>query len=265
MFVVSAPSRAAEPSPVRLMMEKSGIIEQFSDFDQQMHDHVLASSRKEGVLPEEEAVALAKIVREAMNTERMFDDLEKVMSETLSPDQVSEFSAFYDSALGQRILKLEIAASRPDAEAEQEEREAEILTELRSRPDRLAIFRKVDDTLHTSELSTTIALTMMHSIAAGAAESRNRGGAEFMERLNNHIAGIREQTKRSIQDQIMVSFAYTYGDLPDDDLADYVEFLKTDTAQATYAAFSAGMHEIFQSSGHQIGTRFAEFVKQKKI
>lgn len=265
LFYASAPAGAEDPSPARILMDESGLVEQFGDFDQQIHDQVLESAEKNSLIPPDGAVALAEITRKAMNTERMLADLETVLTDTLSPEQMTEFTAFYRTPLGQRILKLEIAASLPAARAEKIEQSDSILANLNDQPERLAMFRKVDDTLHSTELSTTIVLTFMHTMAIAVAESQERGGSEIHDKIREQISGLRGMLKQSMQNQIMVGFAYTYRDLENEDLVAYMDFLQTPSAQATYAAVSAGMHEVFSSRGYEIGSDFAAFVKQKKI
>jgi hypothetical protein len=264
-FIACAPVTAKDVSQIRAMMQKAGLTGQFAELDQQLYEQFLAAASQQNVLATADSTALADIVRTAFEPEQFLSEIEQILAETLSTNQLRVIIEFYDSELGQRVLNAELAAAGEEEQAKMMADSAALLADLKNQPERLAVFQRIDDNLQTSEIATTVGLALGHAIAIGVAESQLQGGPEFRKKLINQISGMREPLKKAVRDQIMIGFAYTYRNIPDDDLTAYADFLGTEAVISTYAAVAAGMHKTFTARGHQIGTEFALYIKQKKI
>jgi hypothetical protein len=68
-----------------------------------------------------------------------------------------------------------------------------------------------------------------------------------------------------MREGMMAVYALTYKDIPIGDLREYLTFLETEAARANYAAISEALAGIMESRGREIGARFVDVLKQKRI
>jgi hypothetical protein len=199
-----------------------------------------------------------------MDGERILDDLEAALTESLSAEEVAAISEFYRSPLGTRVRRVEVEGSSPEVRAEIESHRDELRAELNSDPERKALLDRVERALLASELSATIALSMVQSIAVAGAQGQPGADPESLAALEERIAQMHPMFVEKLRDNIGTTFFRTYRDLSTADLTEYVAFLETDKASAAYAGFYAAMNDIFRSRGREIGEAFGALMKQRK-
>ena len=264
LVIWSAAAIADEKSYVRVMMEKSGIVEQLSEIDENMHEGILSQSRQQRILPDDQIVELGKIVLEVMDSERLIADIEKSLVDTLSADDAQAMIDFYDTDLGQRVLSIEIAASTLEGQAEMFSRRDALLAELSKDAKRADLLSRADDSLHMTDISTAIVINFSYTMSAAILESQQRGGPEALGQLRAQIKQLEGQMSKKMQADIKLVFAYSYRNLSIDELGEYVDFLESDSSVEIYGLFAAAMYEILTDRGNEIGIKFGKFLEQEK-
>ena len=107
--VLATQALAADAAAVRTMMEKSGLVTQYQDLGDAMRAGMLKSPPP--MLPAGVAALMATIVGNTMDGKKLLDEVQSVLAASLSANDVAAMDAFFDSDLGARIVKAEIAGS----------------------------------------------------------------------------------------------------------------------------------------------------------
>jgi Uncharacterized protein conserved in bacteria (DUF2059) len=260
------PAAAQEAGPIRTMMERSGMVEQYSHYGETFRADFMRMGAADGEIPAELLPHFADVVGEAMDGQRLLREMESSLTETLSPDDAAALTAFYETELGARIREAEIAGSASAVGPDAEQRLAAARAAIASDPERSHLYRRMDDALFASELSTTIAMGLMEAFKIGILQSQeHEASADMLDALEAELSAIREDLLPGMREAIIAVYALMYKDIPIGDLREYVTFLETDAARANYAAIFEAWAGIMESRGREIGAGLVEVLKQKRI
>jgi hypothetical protein len=260
------PAAAQEAGPIRTMMERSGMVEQYSHYGETFRADFMRMGAADGEIPAELLPHFADVVGEAMDGQRLLREMESSLTETLSPDDAAALTAFYETELGARIREAEIAGSASAVGPDAEQRLAAARAAIASDPERSHLYRRMDDALFASELSTTIVMGMMEALKIGILQSQeHEASADMLAALEAELSAIREDLLPDMREAIIAVYALMYKDIPIGDLREYVTFLETEAARANYAAIFEAWAGIMESRGREIGAGLVEVLKQKRI
>ena len=123
------------------------------------------------MLPAGVAALMATIVGNTMDGNKLLDEVQTVLAASLSADDVKAMDAFFDSDLGSRIVKAEIAGSAPSVQDEINANAKALAAEARKDPERAAVFERIDKMLNTSELSARSSESLLRAMSLAMAEA----------------------------------------------------------------------------------------------
>lgn len=266
LFAVVPLQAGAQESPVRAMMEESGMVEQLAGMGDEFEAGFLKLGTTQMQMPRENLEALAAIAGRVFNGEGVTADLETSLEETLAPEDIAAMREFYATDFGKDVRRMETEAISPAGKAEMEAERDALKAEIDGNPARAALLRRMDDTLLASDIGLSLVVTALEAMMAAGVESQNPGASEgALEQYRREMAPQREQMLTAMREETLTVFAYTYRSMTDAELESYVEFLETDEARANYAAFYAAMDEIFKNRGREMGKEFAAWLVEKPI
>jgi hypothetical protein len=263
-LIMPVSAAGAEDSPVREMMEVSGMVEQFSDLGENFRAGAMQSAGQSG-LPTDLVDGLADIVVRHMDGEAFLQELEAGLELTLSADEAEAITAFYRSPLGERVKEAEVANSTSEALAEMEARRAEMRAVLDEDPTRLALATSIDEILLSSEMSATMAAAVARAMLVGAVEAAPAPvDQNALAAVEQKLTELHGQLVAGMRERLLTSFAFVYRELSNEELASYVEFLKTDPARAAYAAVYEVTGNFMSEQAELVGREFGTLIRQKK-
>jgi hypothetical protein len=261
--VLATQALAADATAVRTMMEKSGLVAQYQDLGSQMRDGMLKSPPP--MLPSGVASLLATIIGKTMNGNKLLDRVQTVLAASLSDKDVKAMGAFFDSALGARIVKAEIAGAAPAVQDEIGANAAKLLAELRKDPQRLAVFERIDKMLHTTDLSVRSSQSLLRAMAVAMAESGPMApDPNKLAQADAQIDAMRGTLQKQIHTMILATAERVYRGFSTAEMKTYADFLATDPSRIMYAAFAGVMDGFYVETGKRIGEELAAALRQQK-
>ena len=264
VVLLAGPALAADAGAVRTMMEKSGLVAQYRDLGTQMHDEILKSPPP--MLPPGTVSVMATIVGNTMDGGALLDQLQTVLAAALSADDVKTLNAFFDSELGARIVKAEIAGAAPSVQNDISANEQALVAEARKDPERAAVFERIDKMLSTSELAARSSQSLMRAMSMAMAESGPMppDPAKVAE-ANRRIDAMHDMLVTEIRTMMIATAERIYRDISTAEMKSYADFLETPPSQLMYAAFSGVMNGFYVKTGKRIGEELAAAMRQQKI
>jgi hypothetical protein len=255
---------AAEPTPLRAMIDESGMVEQFELIAQMYRGRLLDTGRMQG-LPAEIGDGLADIGARAMASERFLDDLEAALTDSLSAEEIAVMRDFFGSPLGRKVKRVEGQASTVRQRADDESQRTKLRLELNELPKRKEQFELIDRCRLMSELSASVTTSLIYVTAVGVLTVEDGGAStDALGALDAGVAAMREALLGPTREDMGAILLQTYRRLSDNDLEVYVAFLETEQARAVYAAVLAAANGIFKAREHEIAKDFAAFVRRSK-
>ncbi len=261
--VLATQALAADPAAVRTMLEKSGFVAQYTDLGEQMRQGMINSPPP--MLPPGVATLMASIVGNTMDGKKLLDEVQTVLAASLSDEDVAALSAFFDSDLGSRIVKAEVASSTLSAQEEISAKTDALVAEVRKDPERLAVFNRIDTMLHTAELSARSSESMLRAMAMAMAEASPMPPQPGqMAQADARIKAMHAAFVAQARTMVLAAAQYGYRDLSTAEMKRYADFLETDPSLVMYAAFSGVMDTFYAETGKRIGEELAAAVRQRK-
>ncbi|UVK47664.1 DUF2059 domain-containing protein [Mesorhizobium sp. AR07] len=216
---------------------------------------VAAVKSAPGTPPQKVQDALAAAMEGAFDPDKMETAIESRMGDKLSAKDLSDLASFYASPLGKQVTALEIQASTPRERERKTIEGPKILAELPSRdPARLALYRQIVDDLSAVDTGEAVALNMGYAMLSemlGAA-GKALPDDQIMALLRKQTEGLR----RDIETDVMNTAAYSYRNLPLDDLKLYEAFLASPAGSHYYDQMQIALGAVMTDEVRSFGHRF---------
>ena len=263
VILLVPPAFAADGAAVRTMMEKSGLVAQYQDLGTQMREGVLASpppTLSPGVVS-----LLATIVGKTMDGNKVLDQLQTVLAASLTADEVTAMDTFFDSDLGARIVKAEIAGAAPSVQNDINANVDALAAKARKDPARAAVFDRIDSMLKTSELSARSSQSLMRAMTIAMAESGPIApDPERLATVNQRIDAMYGPLVKQIRTVVLATAERIYSGFSTAEMEAYAKFLGSPPSRVMYAAFSGVMDRFYVETGKRIGQELAAAMRQQK-
>lgn len=263
-FLSVASAFGGEPSPVRAMLEESGVVEHFRVVAQMYPTRLRDAARLEG-LSSEIGKVLADVGARAMDAARFADDLETALSGTLSIDEIAVMRDFYRSRLGSKVARVESRATTVWRRAEVQSRWAQLVVELNRNVGRKERFEQIDRDRHMAEFSAAVKATVIYAVSVGVlAGEEGEVSKETLTALESGMQGMQQALLPTARGETAVIFFDAYQRLSDRDLEVYSAFLATEEALAVHAKMLEAMKVILETRQREIAEDFLDFVRRDK-
>ncbi|RUT34389.1 DUF2059 domain-containing protein [Arsenicitalea aurantiaca] len=220
---------------------------------------VAESPALDAILADEAFVAAwQQSAREAFEDEALVARLEGRLTEYLSQDELDQLVQFLSSPFGQRVNGLELATQDQPPEAQERlmlEGEA-LYADAGSQ--RQEHFERML-TLTSAEISNAMLAGSIRAMMLGLHFSNGGDIAVPWEEIDEEVEATMQAMAGELDASLRFVLAYTYRELTDAELEQYIAFLETPAAQRFYAltAFSVGeiVHEAMEAFGTSLALR----------
>lgn len=233
LLAVSQWAIAEERVSVSRLLVVSGVDGQMPVFEKMVQGTLAQNPAFEG----EEKAVLQHIAMESLRGDVIYRYVEDAVTEALQPGDRETLMLWYDSPLGQRITELELKGLEADALPAMKAA-AEALVADRPRMETAA---RLDALTQSSDLG--MALQKKAMLASFMAESIATNPdapvetAELDAQLQQHQGAMQQL----IEQQTLLSLAFTYRELPLEKIASYESFLSTSASRRYQQGLKAGL------------------------
>jgi hypothetical protein len=170
------------------------------------------------------------------------------------PESVSAATTFFGSALGQEILRLEIAGRRAllDEAVEEAARvDAERMQAERS--PKLALIRDLVEAGDLIEMNVAGALSANLAFLEGMAAAGGPGTEMDQEQLMTEVWGQEDSVRDETSKWLYPYLAMAYQPLSDDELETYIAFSKSEAGKRVNAALFSAFDQVFRQVSFELG------------
>jgi|GEM_PF-2871165 len=205
------------------------------------------------------SVAWDLAASETFPPEKMLSEIVAAIDGTIDAAHIAEATSFLTSDLGRRVTQLEMEAQKPGQSGRVDQEGAALLAALiASDDDRLEAYTRMIEALGAIDAGVASAMNLNYAIYAGMSQSGllpyHLSEAELLEL----VASQRDMMRADIQDQMYMTFAFTYRDLSDQDLAQYMAFLTSKSGRAVYSAINLATDDVMGRRAHLFGARLMQ-------
>jgi len=175
-------------------------------------------------------IVLRAAIRRSYAPQRLFDRMATSVAASWDPDAARAVFAFYESWLGQRVLRAQ--ASRRDVRSLAKfQKWSEAFDAHEHSASRVELLRRLDRALLTSQTAVWLNRAMLDTGLASLGEGVPSGAAEPFRALRVHVASEESGLYPIAEEQVLRWNLYAFGWLSERDLERYADFAESTSAQ----------------------------------
>lgn len=195
---------------------------------------------------------------EVFETQKMRDTALDILSQTLESDLLAHAAGFYASDLGQRLVEVENAAHMAEDDEKAQIGEKLVTRMAQESDPRLKVLRKLTRAVNSDDVSVRAVQEiqvrfLMAASSAGVLETELDEG-----NLRAILRESEDELRESLRESAVIAAAYTYRDIPEEDLRAYLDALQDPKMQRVYELMNAVQYEIMASRFEVLAGRMAE-------
>lgn len=199
-------------------------------------------------------------------TGRMSDIIMQGFAAALKDVDTAPLTAFFDSALGRKIISLELSARRAIMDDEVDEANkahaADLIQAGDPRMDLIGEFIEVNDLLESNVVGALNSnFAFLGGLVDGGAFPRTRTEDQMLSDVWEQEPSIRDDTT----EWLFAFLSMAYSPLEDDELNAYIDLSRTPEGQTLNTALFAGFDEMFEDISRALGLAAARMMSGEDL
>ncbi|WP_424943255.1 DUF2059 domain-containing protein [Aliiroseovarius crassostreae] len=261
MGATSALAQGAAPEKIRDFLEVTGFDVAIASIQQ----GAMAGPALTGEAPDQFGREWVRLAEEVFQPDAMVDDAVDMISAVMPEALLDHGIGFYGSDLGQHIVAIENESHMEDDALKQAEGERLVSELMKSNSPRVDVFRAMSSAIGSVDVAirSIVEIQVRYLMAAAAA------GASDLELEEDDLRGMlmaqSDEMRRNIELHGLVSNAYAYRDLNDDELVDYLAALQDPEMKQVYEILNAVQYEIMADRYETLASRLAGLQPQTDL
>lgn len=210
------------------LIRKSGLWEQLGAMSPQVQDGFVAGLDQGGLQPSEaERERLGGVLADAFAPQRLRAVAVGRVARGLKARHLSRLQRWFDSPAGRTIARLEEAATADATDPQTQLREGAALLEQLS-PARRALLERLSAETRAAETLTQISINIVLAVQRGVSSAQYNAPGPSLAELRSALEAQREELQQTMSGFVLAGFARAYQSLPDEMLARYVAFYRSE-------------------------------------
>lgn len=174
--------------------------------------------------------------------------------------------AYFNEGLGAKVTQMENKAHRPDGEAEKARIGDDLLAQTADEnPERLAQIDTLIRVLSTEEESLAYAMNISYAMAMGLASTGQLPAELTEQQILEMLQAQAPEMREDMRNSAIRSNVYTYRDLSNEELQQYIDFLSADPAKKLYEALHAESAVLIPALVQRLGRTVMEKMGTSKL
>ncbi|MCP5071724.1 MAG: hypothetical protein GY947_00305 [Rhodobacteraceae bacterium] len=246
---------AIEPQKMREVLELIG-------FDHAVaftHRSIKSAGQRAGGENADFQRAWDEAAEDVFSIDKVFELLVQTNAESFSEADYDELMLYFSDGLGRRVTDLENAAQSVEGQAEMADIGMKLVAKLfDENPERLRQIKSMNDELDTEENAVAAAMNFGYALMVGMTSAQGKPSEMTDEEILNQLRQQEPALRSRIRESLMLSTAYTYRDLTNEDMDAYIGFLQSPVGRKLYQKVEGSRREIMRRLVLRFGQKVME-------
>lgn len=258
-----APAQPADGALAARLVERSGLARQLEEYPRQVREQM---EQARGQVPEALFAATRDAAMASYDPGALAAEIAGTLTKTLSRADIEQALVWLESGVGQRVTRAEEAAAASSSPAVLQAYAAEL--ERRPLPaERTRLIAGLIDATRAVEqgarAAESVSLAVALGIDAAQPEQSRLGLGRLREAMRLMMPAA--ELRARISALLPPTFAYTYRELDDADLAAYLEFSRSPLGQRYHDALVRAFTEALTRASYSMGPLIEQALRGKAI
>lgn len=244
------PAFAAEPARAAAMLRLLGFDTAIIGFVEEVKrtDPGLTSDNRE-------FDTLRKAIADRIfQPEILFQAVAALVDGKFDDAEYDALEAYFSQGAGLRVTEAEKFAQSPENAGELEAETPGIIEDLlANNPERLDQIERMIEATDVVGSGTAMAMNLGYAMISGMASAGELPGGFTDDQILMMLNARRDQIEAEVLNNAVLSAAYTYRDISNADMADYLVFLQSDLGRKLYSVIENAQVEVLTAASRQFG------------
>jgi Uncharacterized protein conserved in bacteria (DUF2059) len=254
-----ADGEKSDAGSVKMLMVKSGINKQLEQIAPLVQTGMTQQNQESKTLSPEELNKLRGMAARAFDAMALKDTVQKHIRANLSETEIQAVLTWLRSPLGEKITKLEEAASTPAAYTAMKE----MGDKLSANSGRVELVKRLDMAVKATEIGVAVALNTQTALIAALTSGRDPEKRPTMENIEKYVAKNKGQIQIVIEQATHLSLLYTYRSLSDAEIAKYIDFAMSASGKKYHSVTAEGVTIAMTDSARVLGSLIMQNASKK--
>jgi regulator of RNase E activity RraB len=162
--------------------------------------------------------------------------------------------AYFSKGVGLRVTQAEKYAQSPENDAERAAETPAIIEDLlANNPERLDQIEQMIEAMDVVGSGTAMAMNLAYAMISGMASTGKLPGGMTDDQILMMLNARRDQIEAEVFNNTVLSAAFTYRDISNADMADYLDFLQSDLGRKLYSVMESAQVEVLTAASRKFG------------
>ena len=257
VFLLPADSQPIEKKQlVQELVLKSGLRKQLEQIPRNIHE---GFDRHPNInhMSQRKIRQLSRSIDIAFNVDTIENVFYKRFNKDLSIKDIQTILTWLNSPLGMKITRLEEQAISSEAEQEKTLSLNKLLTDPKA-PNRLKLLQRFETATNSTDITADLLLNLQIAIIYAASSAVSVDNPPSFEKITERVYKNRPQVKEMVSQSSISSFLYTYRDLSDSELEQYIAFVESQIGLKYYEVVMKALSESMISASKKLGESIAQ-------
>ena len=162
--------------------------------------------------------------------------------------------AYFSQGVGLRVTEAEKFAQSPENDAARAAETPAIIEDLlANNPERLDQIEQMIEAMDVVGSGTAMAMNLGYAMISGMAGTGKLPGGLTDDQILMMLNARRDQIEAEVFNSTVLSAAYTYRDISNADMADYLDFLQSDLGRKLYSVMESAQVDVLTAASRKFG------------
>ncbi len=245
----------ADEQLVTELMQKAGLSKQIEQFPAMMRaDIITANQESDDKMSQSELNDLIRMASESFNARTLNDTVQRHIRENLPEKHIRVVLKWLSSPLGKRISKLEEEASRPEAYKEIQK----MASEIDKNSGRAALLSKLDNAVKATDVGVSLTINLQVAFILAVTAGMPAEQRPSVDAILSEVNQDREQLEKTVRQETLAGFLYTYRSLKDAEIEQYIAFAGSESGKKYHVVTAEGLKTAVMQASLALGSKLSQ-------
>ena len=251
----SAQQGKADEQLVKQVMQKSGLSKQIEQFPSMIQaDIIRANQESSDKLSQSEINDLSNKVAESFNARKLNDTVQMHIQENLPEKDIRAVLEWLSSPLGERISMLEEQASKLEAY----KGIREMAGRIDKNSERTKLLSKLDNARKATDVGVSLTINLQVAFILAVTAGMPAEQRPSVEAILAEVNEDRQQLQKSIRQETLAGFLYTYRSLKDAEIEQYIAFAESEAGKKYHVVTAEGLNTAVMQASLALGSKLSQ-------
>jgi hypothetical protein len=243
-----------DPQLIQTLMDKSGLNKQLEQMPHMIQAGMVEANEETKTLTPEALNEMSVMAAQVFDAVKLRQSVQNHIQLNMTETETRAALAWLNSPLGDKIAKAEEKAATPEAYTEM----LNMADQLIANAARVELVKKLDDAVRATETGVAMVMNTQTALIALLTSKMDPEERLSVDDIELEVKKNKVQIQSAVQPQTIISFLYSYRDLTDAEISQYLKFAESGSGRKYHAVVARGFNQALAGAARELGSQIEE-------